>query len=67
MQPTPTPTLTVAAAFALWSAAAHSDAFTDTVIERYQAMGFQFIEQNPKLPPDAVKILKHLPGRMSAD
>ena len=38
------PTLTVAAAFALWSAAAHADDFTDTVIERYQDMGFQFIE-----------------------
>ena len=54
-----TPSLTVAAAFALWSAAAHADAFTDTVIERYQDMGFQFIEV--KRGPSQLKVEAIMP------
>ncbi len=38
------PTLTVAAAFTLWSAVANAGAFEDTIIQRYKDMGFQFIE-----------------------
>ena len=53
------PTLTVAAAFALWSAAAHADDFTDTVIERYQDMGFQFIEV--KRGPTQLKVEAIMP------
>ena len=40
----PTTTLPVAVAFALWSTAAHADKFTDAVIERYQELGFDYIE-----------------------
>ena len=53
------PTLTVAAAFALWSAAAQADDFTDTVIERYQEMGFQFIEV--KRGPSQLKVEAIMP------
>lgn len=40
----PTSALPVAVAFALWSSAAHADRFTDAVIERYQELGFDYIE-----------------------
>ena len=52
-------TLTVATAFALWSAAAHADAFTETVIQRYQDMGFQFIEI--KRGPSQLKVEAIMP------
>ena len=37
-------TLTLAAAFALWSAAAHADEFTDTVLAKFQERDFDYIE-----------------------
>ncbi len=37
-------TLPVAVAFALWSTAAHADRFTDAVVDRYQELGFDYIE-----------------------
>ena len=51
------PTLTVAAAFALWSAAANAGAFEEMVIERYQEMGFQFIEVKEGLTQTKVEAI----------
>ena len=40
----PTSPLTVAVAFALWGAAANADQLTDQIAQRYQELGFDYIE-----------------------
>lgn len=47
-------TIPVSIAFALWSGVAHSDAFTDSVVQQYQDMGFDYIEI--KEGPTQVKV-----------
>jgi hypothetical protein len=51
------PTLSVAAAFALWSVASHAGPFEDAVIEQYQNMGFQFIEVKEGLTQTKVEAI----------
>ena len=51
-------TLPVSIAFALWSGIAHADAFTDAVIEKYQEMGFDFIEVKDGINQVKVEAIK---------